>query len=83
MYHKTALNNDGIHSFIKSSKESTRKAQALVDDNSHRVDAAIRIIKNSGSTGDSPLLFQIGKVDCLYQVIDLKGTCFQRIRRVL
>jgi hypothetical protein len=83
MHHKTALNKDSKNSFIKSSEESTR-TQDLADDNSHSIDVAIRIIKNLlGSTGDSPLLFQIGKDDCLYQVLYLKGTCFQRFRRVL
>jgi hypothetical protein len=51
---------------------------------SHNIDAAIRIIKSSiGSTDDTQLFLQIGKDDCLYQVIDLKGTCFHRFRRVI
>jgi hypothetical protein len=87
MHHSTALNKDSRHSFIKPPLASTSEAKVLVDNaNSRNVDTAIRIIKNSlasGGTIDYPLLFQIGEDDGLYQVMDLKETCFQRFRRVL
>ena len=91
MHHKTALNKDSDYSFINSSKSSKSKGQTLTKNtnsgnSNNNIDAAIRIIKNSiDSTGsiDSPLLFQIGEDDGLYQIIDLKGTCFQRYRVVL
>ena len=65
MSYKTALNKDSRHSFIKSSKEGTRKKQFLIKNansgnSNNNIDAAIRIIKNfidpTGSI-DSPLLF--------------------------
>jgi hypothetical protein len=86
MSHKPALNKGSRHSFIKSSKGGKRKTQVITNNSNSQINAAIRIIKNSiGSKGsiNSPLVFQIGKDDCLYQIIDLKGTCFQRFRRVL
>jgi hypothetical protein len=85
MHHKTASNKDSTHSFIKSS-ENSRRTQVLTNNSNCQIDMAIRIIKNSiGSKEsiDSPLVFQIGKDDGLYQIINLKGTWFHRYRRVL
>jgi len=82
MHHKTALNKDSRYPFIKSSEESTRETYPL-SDGANDIDAAVRIIKNSlCSKGSSPLLFQIGEDDCLYQITGLKGTCFQRFEMV-
>jgi hypothetical protein len=89
MHHRTALNKDNTNFLIKSSDSDKRKNRIPIGNENaviDNIDAAVEIIKNSiGSSGsiDSPLLFQIGEDDCLYHVIDLKGTGFQRFRRIL